>query len=72
VKPLFKLSAVLEQWVEKSGIDGLVNGVGKLIQFGSTKIRLLQSGLVGFYLFLIVLGVILLFVLQLLSLKFLS
>jgi NADH-quinone oxidoreductase subunit L len=64
VKPLFGGSKIMEQFIEKSGLDGLVNGVGKLIQFGSTKFRLLQSGLVGFYLFMMVLGMILLFVLQ--------
>lgn len=70
VKPWYKLSAFMEQFVEKLGIDGLVNGVGKLVQFGSTKLRILQSGLVGTYLFLIVIGIVLLFVLQLLFLKF--
>ena len=69
VKPWYKLSAFMEQFVEKLGIDGLVNGVGKFVQFGSTKMRLLQSGLVGTYLFLIVIGIVLLFVLQLVFLK---
>jgi NADH-quinone oxidoreductase subunit L len=57
--------------IEKSGLDGIVNGIGKMIQLGSTRLRLLQSGLVGFYLFLIVIGIVLLFALQLLYNKFL-
>ncbi|MEZ5045521.1 MAG: NADH-quinone oxidoreductase subunit L [Chitinophagaceae bacterium] len=64
-KPLIKLSAWSNQFIEKLGIDGLVNGVGKTIVQGSTKFRLLQNGIVGFYLFMIVLGVIILFVIQL-------
>ena len=71
VKPLFRLSAWAERWAEKSGIDGLVNGIGRFVQFGSTKLRLLQNGMVGTYLFLIVIGVVLLFVLQLLVIRFL-
>lgn len=70
VRPWYKLSAFAEQVVEKSGIDGLVNGVGKLVQFGSTKLRILQNGLVGSYLFMIVIGVVLLFVVQLIFNKF--
>jgi len=70
VKPLFSLSKWVEKIIEKAGIDGIVNGVGRLIQVGSTKIRLLQSGLVGFYLFMFVLGIILLFALQMWLVKF--
>ncbi len=64
VKPLFKLSAVMERLLEKSGIDGAVNGVGKLVEAGSNKFRLLQNGMVGFYMFMMVLGIIILFALQ--------
>ncbi len=65
VKPIMLLSAFLEKFVEKAGIDGLVNGIGKSVQWGSTKVRLMQNGMVGTYLFLLVLGMILLFSLQL-------
>ncbi|MBU3677243.1 MAG: NADH-quinone oxidoreductase subunit L, partial [Chitinophagaceae bacterium] len=65
VKPIIALSAFLEKFVEKAGIDGLVNGIGKSVQWGSTKVRLMQNGMVGTYLFLLVLGMILLFSLQL-------
>ena len=63
--PLNKLSAFFEKIVEKKGIDGMVNGVGKMVQNGSNKLRLLQSGMVGLYLFLMVIGIILLFIIQL-------
>ena len=64
-KPLKKLSVFFDNIIEKSGIDGFVNGVGKFVQISSDKLRLLQSGLVGFYLFLMVIGIILLFIIQL-------
>jgi NADH-quinone oxidoreductase subunit L len=70
VKPLQSFSRWTEQMIEKSGIDGIVNGVGRLIQYSSNKLRLLQSGLVGFYLFMIVAGMILLFVIQIWFNKF--
>jgi NADH-quinone oxidoreductase subunit L len=63
-KPLKSISGFFEKVIEKSGIDGAVNGVGKMIQAGSNKFRLLQSGLVGFYMFLMVIGIIVLFVVQ--------
>jgi NADH-quinone oxidoreductase subunit L len=65
VKPIMALSSLLEKFVEKMGIDGLVNGVGKSVQWSSTKVRLMQNGMVGTYLFLLVMGMILLFSLQL-------
>jgi hypothetical protein len=34
-------------FVEKSGIDGIVNGVGRSVQWGGRQLRLLQSGQVG-------------------------
>lgn len=65
VKPINWLAAFLNNVVEKLGIDGLVNGVGKLVQYGSRQIRLLQSGQVGIYVLLMVIGMVVLFVLQL-------
>lgn len=65
VKPLMSISAFLDGIAEKKGIDGTVNGVGKLISYASRQARLLQSGQVGAYVLLMVLGMILLFVIQL-------
>jgi NADH-quinone oxidoreductase subunit L len=61
VRPLQALSGLLERFAEKLGIDGAVNGVGKTVKWGSDKVRLLQSGQVGFYIFMMVLGIITLF-----------
>ncbi len=54
VKPLHLLSVFLKNVVEKSGIDGAVNGVGRLVGYGSRQLRLLQSGQVGNYLLIMV------------------
>ncbi|MEI9934688.1 MAG: hypothetical protein WDM71_07500 [Ferruginibacter sp.] len=51
--------------VEKSGIDGIVNGVGRAVNYGSRQIRLLQSGQVGNYVLLMVIGMLVLFIIQL-------
>jgi NADH-quinone oxidoreductase subunit L len=65
VRPLKSLSRFLNNVVEKSGIDALVNGVGKGVNYGSRQIRLLQSGQVGAYILMMVAGIILLFIIQL-------
>ncbi len=64
VKPLNALGDFLDSVVEKSGIDWIVNGVGKGVQYGSRQLRLLQSGQVGNYVLLMIAGMIVLFVLQ--------
>ncbi len=64
VKPLRSLSGVLSNVIDKSGIDGIVNSVGKSINYSSRQIRLLQSGQVGTYIFLMVIGMLVLFIIQ--------
>lgn len=58
VKPLHHFSAFLKNVVEKSGIDGLVNGAGKLVGYGSRQLRLLQSGQVGSYILVMVMAMV--------------
>ncbi len=58
VKPLNGLSKFFHAFVEKTGIDGLVNGIGDLFVSSGKGIRQLQSGSVGFYIFMMVLGVV--------------
>ena len=65
VKPIKAFSSFLGNVVEKSGIDALVNSVGKGVNYGSRQIRLLQSGLVGSYILLMVVGLLLLLIIQL-------
>jgi NADH-quinone oxidoreductase subunit L len=64
VRPLSKLSEILDEALEKSGIDALVNGVGKAVQYGGRQLRWLQSGQVGSYILLMVVSMVLFFVLQ--------
>jgi NADH-quinone oxidoreductase subunit L len=64
VKPLNWLGGVLNSVVEKDVIDGLVNGVGRAVNYGSRQLRLLQSGQVANYVLLMVLSMLVVFVLQ--------
>lgn len=64
VKPLKKLGSFLNDIFEKNVVDGLVNGVGKLVNYGSRQMRLLQSGQVGAYVLLMVLSMVVFFVIQ--------
>jgi NADH-quinone oxidoreductase subunit L len=63
-KPLMALGKLFDSVVERSGIDGLVNGVGKSIQYGSRQLRLLQSGQVGNYILLMVVSILIFFVIE--------
>ncbi len=65
IQPLRSLSAFFNNVVEKKGIDGVVNGTGKLVNYGSRQLRWLQSGQVGAYVLLMVLGILILFIIQL-------
>jgi NADH-quinone oxidoreductase subunit L len=65
VRPLQAFSRFLNDRFEKYAIDGIVNGVGRTVQYGSRQLRLLQSGQVGSYLLIMVLVTILFFVIQL-------
>lgn len=62
-KPVNAFGKGLEK-LDRFGIDWVVNGVGRSVQYASRQFRLLQSGQVGSYILLMVLGMILLFVLQ--------
>ena len=64
-QPLRSLSAFFNNVVEKKGIDGLVNGTGKAVNYGSRQLRWLQSGQVGAYVLLMVIGILVLFIIQL-------
>ena len=64
VRPLNKLGEILNEALEKSGIDALVNGVGRAVQYGGRQLRWLQSGQVGSYVLLMVVSMVLFFVLQ--------
>ena len=64
VKPLRWLGGFLNSFIEKNVIDGLVNGVGRAVNYSSRQMRLLQSGQVGNYVLLMVLSMLVVFALQ--------
>jgi NADH-quinone oxidoreductase subunit L len=64
VQPLNKLGDFLNKVFEKSVIDWLVNGVGRVVNYGGRQLRLLQSGQVGNYVLLMVISMVLFFALQ--------
>lgn len=59
VKPLYRISNVFDKVVERLGIDGLVNGSGRLVVESSKTLRKLQTGSIGFYIFVMVIGIVL-------------
>lgn len=61
-KPLDSLSGFFYKVIDKKGIDGAVNGFGKGAVEASKSFRLLQSGMVGFYIFMMVFGIVALLV----------
>ncbi|MDQ3681699.1 MAG: NADH-quinone oxidoreductase subunit L, partial [Bacteroidota bacterium] len=64
VKPVNKLGSIANRYFERSGIDALVNGVGRLVNYGGRQMRWLQSGQVGSYVLLMVISMVLFFLLQ--------
>jgi NADH-quinone oxidoreductase subunit L len=64
VNPLNRLAGFLNSFIEKIFIDGIVNGVGRIVNYSSRQLRLLQSGQVGSYVLLMVLSMLVIFVLQ--------
>lgn len=59
-KPTLATAHILNTTIENDLIDGSVNILGTGVDGASNKLRLMQSGMVGFYLFFIVAGIILL------------
>ncbi|HYH57548.1 MAG TPA: proton-conducting transporter membrane subunit, partial [Anseongella sp.] len=63
-RPLNALSAFFYRVMDVQVIDGIVNGIGKAVSGFSGTLRLLQEGRIGSYMFYMVAGVILIFVLN--------
>ena len=62
--PINKLAGFLNNFFERFIIDGIVNGVGRAVNYGSRQLRLMQSGQVGSYVLLMVLSILLLLLYQ--------
>ncbi len=59
VKPLYAVSEMIHDVIERMGIDRLINEMGNSIILGSRGARQLQNGGIGFYIFVMVVGIIL-------------
>lgn len=57
-RPLDALSKFFYTVADKKGIDGLVNGIGSGAKEAGKTLRLLQSGNVGFYIFMMIAGIV--------------
>ena len=60
VKPLFWLSVQFDAIIERLGIDNVVNTFGNSVVWGSRAARRLQTGSIGFYIFVMVISIIVL------------
>ena len=60
VKPLYSISEMFHDVIERMGIDRLVNEIGNSAVLGSRGARHLQNGGIGFYVFAMVVGIVLL------------
>ena len=58
-KPLNFISEGLHKVIDNQLIDGIVNGVGVVVNRTSAMIRLAQTGNIGFYVFVMVISIVL-------------
>ena len=65
VRPLSRISLFLSEKIDIRIFDKAIESVGKAVMFAGGKIRLLQTGNVGFYLFTMVIFIIIVLVLNL-------
>ena len=64
IKPLHWCSAQIYRFVEVDFIDGIVNGTGRLAFWKGGFIRRIQTGNTGTYIFMMVLGIVLMILLN--------
>ncbi len=62
VKPLYWLSDIFYKIFDNRLVDGTVNALGKGVVWGGRTLRLVQSGNIGFYIFIMVVSIIAIFV----------
>lgn len=58
IKPLYWMSDLFYRIVDVKMVDGIVNSVGKSVVRGSKTARLIQTGSIGFYIFAMVIGIV--------------
>ena len=65
-QPFFRLSEFLVKWVDKLFIDRVVNWSARILDLTGNTLRYIQTGNTGFYVFAMVIGMVLLFIIRLL------
>ncbi|MDP1623340.1 MAG: NADH-quinone oxidoreductase subunit L [Bacteroidales bacterium] len=65
-KPILLISRFFHDVVELRFIDRMVNGVGNMVVWTGSTLRYIQTGNVGFYMFIMILGIILILFLNIL------
>lgn len=66
VVPLFKMSEWFGNFFDKQVVDRVVNGTASMMDTGGKTLRQLQTGNTGFYVFAMVIGMVVLFIIRLL------
>jgi NADH-quinone oxidoreductase subunit L len=69
VKPLFALSTFLHDYIEKPVIDGLINGMASGTGLFGAQLRKIQNGRIGFYVLMMVIGVVVILIYSLVQMK---
>lgn len=54
--------SVIKNWIDKNIVDGAVNAVGTLSQAASSSLRLIQTGWIQSYIFVLLLGLVIAFI----------
>ena len=60
------MSGFFHEVIELRFIDRMVNGVGNIVVWTGNTVRYVQTGNVGFYMFIMILGIILILFLNIL------
>lgn len=58
IQPIVDMGDVLKKYIEKAGLVAFVSGVGSVSGKASKQVRLLQNGNVGFYILLMIVGIV--------------
>ena len=58
VKPLYQLSNLFYKIIDIKVLDGTINSVSSGLVYGSRVVRLVQTGSIGFYIFAMVVGIV--------------
>lgn len=58
VVPIFQMGDALKKYMEKAGIERLVSGIGWLSNKEAGRVKALQNGNVGYYILMMVVGIV--------------